>query len=169
MFTFPKNETLASWHNWLLSNWGRLLNWKDLELSHRPLNCSKDSWKLLPLYISISWSSLVTSRVLVYKMSSKIRPVSRANTHHDVTEFENNGIAKNTKTWISWERNIFFLRNEKILNLYLKWHILRSYRSVTEVTFNSAHETFFVIRTFLPVNFFWQLSIWFSFIYQNKF
>ena len=23
-----KNETLESWHIWLLSNWGRLLNWK---------------------------------------------------------------------------------------------------------------------------------------------
>ena len=25
---FQKNETLKSWHIWLLSNWGRLLNWK---------------------------------------------------------------------------------------------------------------------------------------------
>ena len=25
---FQKNETLESWHLWLLSNWGRLLNWK---------------------------------------------------------------------------------------------------------------------------------------------
>ena len=25
---FQKNETLESWYNWLLSNWGRLLNWK---------------------------------------------------------------------------------------------------------------------------------------------
>ena len=25
---FQKNETLESWHNWLLSNWSRLLNWK---------------------------------------------------------------------------------------------------------------------------------------------
>ena len=25
---FQKNETLESWHIWLLSNWGRLLNWK---------------------------------------------------------------------------------------------------------------------------------------------
>ena len=24
-----KNETLESWHIWLLSNWGRLLNWKE--------------------------------------------------------------------------------------------------------------------------------------------
>ena len=26
--SFQKNETLKSWHIWLLSNWGRLLNWK---------------------------------------------------------------------------------------------------------------------------------------------
>ena len=25
---FQKNETLESWHIWLLSNWSRLLNWK---------------------------------------------------------------------------------------------------------------------------------------------
>ena len=27
---FQKNETLEYWHIWLLSNWGRLLNWKGL-------------------------------------------------------------------------------------------------------------------------------------------
>ena len=26
---FQKNETLESLHNWLWSNWGRLLNWKE--------------------------------------------------------------------------------------------------------------------------------------------
>ena len=26
---FKKNETLESWHNWLLSNWNRFLNWKE--------------------------------------------------------------------------------------------------------------------------------------------
>ena len=52
--SFQKNQTLQSWHNWLLSNWSRLLNWKDLELSPNPLNCSKDSWKLLLLLISIN-------------------------------------------------------------------------------------------------------------------
>ena len=25
---FQKNETLESWHNWLLNNWSWLLNWK---------------------------------------------------------------------------------------------------------------------------------------------
>ena len=41
----------------------------------------------------------------------------------------------NTKTWISWELNIVFLRNKKILNLCFRWQILRSYRFVAEVTF----------------------------------
>ena len=41
--------------------------------------------------------------------------VSCTNTHHDVTDFVDLGIAKNTKTWISWERNITFLGNKKFL------------------------------------------------------
>ena len=46
-----------------------------------------------------------------------------------------NGMVRNTKTWISWERKIRFLQNKKIINLYRKWHILISYRFSTEVTF----------------------------------
>ena len=42
---------------------------------------------------------------------------------------------KNTKTSISRERNITFPQNKKIFNLSLRWHILRSYRFVAEVTF----------------------------------
>ena len=52
-----------------------------------------------------------------------MQPVSCTNTHHDVTNFIN-GMVKNTKTWISWERNITFLWNKKILKLCL---ILWSY------------------------------------------
>ena len=37
-----------------------------------------------------------------------------SNTHHDVTDFINLGMVKNTKTWLPWERNITFLRNKKI-------------------------------------------------------
>ena len=44
-------------------------------------------------------------------------------------------MVKNTKTWISLERNVIFLRNQKILNLCITWHILRSYGFVAEVTF----------------------------------
>ena len=60
--------------------------------------------------------------------------VSCTNTHLDVTDSVNHGMVKNTKTWISWERNTIFLRNKKILNLCLRWHILRSYRFVAKVT-----------------------------------
>ena len=60
-------------------------------------------------------------------------------THHDVTDLVNHGIVKNAKTWISWERNITFLRNEKILKLCLIWHILKSYCFVGEWTFTKAY------------------------------
>ena len=61
--------------------------------------------------------------------------VSCTNTHHDATDLLNHGTVKNTKTRITWEWNITFLRNKKILNLCLRWHILRSYCFVAEVTF----------------------------------
>ena len=44
---------------------------------------------------------------------------------------------KNTKTCISWEQNIISLQNKKILNLCFRWHILRSYHFVAEVTFKN--------------------------------
>ena len=47
----------------------------------------------------------------------------------------NHGMVKNTKTWKSWKRNIIVLQNKKILNLRLRWHILRSYCFLTELTF----------------------------------
>ena len=85
--------------------------------------------------ISISWPSLATSWVVVQKICSKMYLVSCFNIHRDVTDSVNHGMVKNTKTWISWERNIIFLRNKKDLNTCLSWHILRSYRFVAEVTF----------------------------------
>ena len=42
---------------------------------------------------------------------------------------------KNANTWLSWEWYITFLWNKKILNLCLRWHILRNYHFVAEVTF----------------------------------
>ena len=110
-------------------------NNKTLESSHHP-NCSKDTWKLLSLFISISWPSLMTLWVLVQKICWKIHPVSFTNTHHEFTDLLNHGIVKNTKTWIFWEQNIAFLWNEKILHLCLRWHILRSYCFVVGETFN---------------------------------
>ena len=50
-------------------------------------------------------------------------------------------MVKNTKTWISRERNVIFLWNKKILNLYLRWHILRIYRYVLEITFKWKPDT----------------------------
>ena len=72
--SFQKGEALESWRNWLLSIWSRLLNWK--ELSPSPPNCSKDSWKELPLLISISWPSMVTFWVVVQTIYSKMHPIS---------------------------------------------------------------------------------------------
>ena len=72
---------------------------------------------------------------MVQKIYSKMYPILCTNTHHDVTDLVNHGMVKNTKTWISWKRNIIFLRNKKILNLCLRWYILRSYRFLAEVTF----------------------------------
>ena len=129
---------MKHWHLDVISYWviGRFLNGKDLEPSPSPPNCSKDSIKLLPLLISISWPGLVTSWVVVQKIYSKMHLVSCTNTHHDVTDLLNHGIVKNTRTWISWERNITFLRKKETLNLCLRWHILRSYCFVAEVIFN---------------------------------
>ena len=111
---------------------------KDLGPSPSPPNCSKDYWKLFPFLISINWLCSVTSLVVVQKVYSKMCLVSCSNTHCDITDSVNHGIVKNTKTYISWERNIIFLRNKKILNLYLRWHILRSYHFVVEVTFKES-------------------------------
>ena len=85
------------------------------------------------MLIFISWPSLVTSWVVVQKIYSKMYFVSCTNTHRDVTDSVNHGMIKNTKTWISWERKIIFLRNKEILNLCLRWHISRSYSFVAEV------------------------------------
>ena len=68
--------------------------------------------KIFLLLTSIKWPSLVTSWVLVQQMYSKMQPVC-TNTHHDVTDLVNHGMVKNTKTWISWELNMNFLRNKK--------------------------------------------------------
>ena len=63
-----------------------------------------------------------------------MHPISCSNTHHCVKDLVNDGIVKNTKIWISWEWNITFLQNEKILNVCRGWHILRCYRFIAEVT-----------------------------------
>ena len=97
----------------VIEYWGRLLNWKGPGTSPSLPNCSKDYWKSLSLFISISWPSLVTSWFVVQKIYSKMHLVSCTNTHRDVTDLVNHGMVKNTKTWISWEWNITFLRNKR--------------------------------------------------------
>ena len=60
------------------------------------------------------------------------------NIHHGVIiDLVNHRIFKNTKSWISWEWYITFLWNEKILNLCLRWQILRNYHFVAAVTFKN--------------------------------
>ena len=64
-----------------------------------------------------------------------MQPVSCTNTHH-VTDLVNHGMVKNTKTWIPREWDSLSTKFEKMLiNLCLRWHILRSYRFVGEITF----------------------------------
>ena len=72
---------------------------------------------------------------MVQKIYWKMHPVSCTNTHHDVTDLVKHQVVKNTKTWISRERNVIFLSNKKIINLCLRWHIWRNYYFVAEVTF----------------------------------
>ena len=126
---------------------------KDLESSPSLPNCSKDYWKLLSLLTSINWPSLMASWFAVQNIYSKMYPVSCTNTHRDVTDLVNHGMVKNTKTWISWERNIIFLRNKKILNLCFRWHVLRSYRFVAGVIFKlSVSGSFFLENNFLNLH-----------------
>ena len=72
---------------------------------------------------------------MVQKIYPKMHLASCSNISHGVTDLVNHGMFKTTKTWISWEQNITFLQNKKILNLCLRWHILRSYCFLVEVTF----------------------------------
>ena len=129
LFTFSKK--------WNIGILAYLVIEKGLKSSPSLPNCSKDYWKLLSLLISINWPSLVASWFVVQKIYSKMHLVSWTNTHRDGTDLVNHGMVKNTKTWISRERNITFLKNKKILKLCLRWRILRNYRFLAEVTFNT--------------------------------
>ena len=84
---------------------------------------------------------------MVQKVYSKMHLVSCTSAHRDVTDSVNHGMVKNIKTWITWERNIIFLRNKKILNLLFRWHILSSYRFVAEVTFKLRYTSWWMSWT----------------------
>ena len=43
-------------------------------------------------------SVIYSKDIMVQKIYYNMHPVSCTNTHHDVTDFENHGIVKNTKT-----------------------------------------------------------------------
>ena len=118
------DETLEFFSGYWVTGPGCYIE-KNLELSRSPLNCSKDSWKLLTMFVSLNWPSFVTYWVVVQKILSKMHPFSCTAIHQGVTKLVNHGIIKNTKTWISWEGNIHFLRNNlyNILNLWLRWRI----------------------------------------------
>ena len=131
-----------------------MLNWKGPRTYSIPPNCSKDSWKVLPcLYLSIgqSWwfNELGFKRYIQKCTLSHVQK-----TNHDVTDLVNHGMIKKIETWISWEQNITFLQNKKILGLGLRWHILRSYCFVAEVTFKgrlSLDVFFYEKECFFPV------------------
>ena len=81
------------------------------------------------------------------KIYSKTYFVSCTNAH-DTTDLVNHGMVKSTRTWISWERNITFLRNKKNVNLCFRWHISRGYCFVAEVTFQG--ELTKILKSFSP-------------------
>ena len=58
----------------------------------------------------------------VQKIYSKRPPVSCTNTLKDFIDLGNHEIVKNTKTWLSWEQKITFLRKKKLFNLCLFLH-----------------------------------------------
>ena len=64
-----------------------------------------------------------------------------------------NKMVKNAKTRITQEQNITFLFNKKNL-LCVRWHILRSYRFVAEVTFNNLapSDKFSVVSWFMKMS-----------------
>ena len=140
LFTFSKKKKMKQWNFDITGYWiirAGCSTEKDLELIPTLPNYSKDSWKcpFLPLLKSINWPSLVTQWFVVQNIYSKMHLVSCSNIHRGVTDLLNHKMAKNTKTWISWQQNITFLWRKKILNLFFRWHILKSYCFVAEVTF----------------------------------
>ena len=77
---------------------------------------------------------------------SKMYLVSCADTHHDVTDLVNHELNKNKKNLNILRTKQNFSMKQKILNLCISWHILRSCRFVAEVTFKH----YPLIRLFEP-------------------
>ena len=99
-----------------------------------------------------------------------MHPVSFTKTCYDVTDLVNHGIVENTKTWIAWELNLTFLRNKKILNLCLRWHISRSYHFVAEETFDNKyrHQNDVIAVVMEPLLFTLNRCLYFLFLYFHR-
>ena len=112
----------------------------------------KRTWKLDPFLKSLQkipenycpYLYLSVCHVEVQKIYSKKYSALCTNTHHDITDLVNHGFVKNTKTRISWEQIITFLKNKKKFLICASDHILKSYRLVAEVSFNVELETSFL-------------------------
>ena len=70
-----------------------------------------------------------------------MHPVSCTNTNHDVTDLVNERMVKNTKTLISSEGNIPFLRNKIFFKGYLRYKMITSQNVPSEVSQNVPSET----------------------------
>ena len=133
---FQKNEALESWHNWLLSNWNRLLNWKGPETYPKSSKLFKRTLKITALIYIYQLAKFGDLMSCGSKICSKMHPVLCCNTHRDVTDVVNRVIIKNVRAWVSLKWNITVLGNKNILlNLHLRWRILKSYCLAVEVTF----------------------------------
>ena len=122
LFIFSKNETLESWHNWLLSNRSRTWNVAPVfqivqKIPENYCSC---------LYLSIGQVWWLNELRYIFKDAPSLM---------DVADLVNHDLVENTKNWMSWKLNILFPRNKKILNLCLRWHIFRSYCFLAEVIF----------------------------------
>ena len=109
---FQKSETLESGHNWLLSNWCRLLNSEGPVVVPVLQIVQKIPEKYCPyIYQSAKYGDLMSC--VSKDIFKKMHPIWWTNTHHNTPDLVNHEMVKNTKTWISWEQNISFPQNKK--------------------------------------------------------
>ena len=82
---------------WFSKSWQNQENQKILTEWQLCPNFPKDCWKLLPLFNSINWPSLMTFKLWFKRyIYSKMHPASYSNTHH-LTDFLNYVTVKNTQ------------------------------------------------------------------------
>ena len=124
-----------------------------------PAATLKRAWNL-PLVLKLfKWPVKIIAHAYIYQLAefgdlmscgskiySKMHPVLCTNTHHDVTDLVNHVMVKTTKSWISWELNVTFQQNKKMLNLCLRWYILRNY-FVAELTYKNILTNFLELPT----------------------